>query len=104
MRRSLGDKNAESRGDIGQSSKRRSNQGAFADSFKAQLRDEETSRQDDLRTRARDDGEIHRLQRQQSGGNNSNINNSDRREYRRSDVVAVQYLTVSVAEAAAAPE
>lgn len=97
----MGDKNAESKGDMGHSSKRRGSLGAFKDSFNTQLRDEENSRQD-MRKRALDDGELHRMQQQQSGNHNSNNytnsnNSNDRREYRRNDVVAVQYLTVSAA-------
>ena len=107
MRKCLVDKNVESKFDIGHSGKRLTKQAAaFADSFNAQLRDEESSRQE---TRQRTHAEPYRMQRQQPSSpmrstrsssssnynNNNNSNSNDnRREYRRDDVVAVQYLTV----------
>lgn len=86
MKKGISDKNAESarmHAEPRPAGKRHAHSSLFASTFSTHMRAEEAARQE--RRRAADDSGVQLLQ---GGG-------SARKEYRRSDVVNVQYLSVS---------
>jgi len=95
MKKGVADKNVESarmQTEPRPAGKRHAHSNLFASTFSTHMRMEEAARQE--RRRAADDSDMHARPHSSGGGGGGG---SARKEYRRSDVVAVQYLSVGAA-------
>jgi len=93
MKKGVADKNVESarmQTEPRPAGKRHAHSNLFASTFSTHMRMEEAARQE--RRRAADDSDMHARPHGSGGGSGG----SARKEYRRSDVVAVQYLSVRI--------